>query len=61
MTVMCVRRATVVLDFETFWVGLTSVPVRVRGSNNGPPSIGQPGAGRADDNVRDGDDSSASS
>lgn len=42
-------RATVVLNYATYWVEITSTPVQVKGNGNGFPAAGgSPSSGRAD-------------
>jgi len=41
-------RATVLLDYSTFWVGITSNPVQVRSAKGGPSVSGPTEFGRSE-------------
>lgn len=44
-------RATVLLDYATFWVGVVSNPVRVKGSREASPGVAQPPLNGRSENV----------
>uniref|UniRef100_A0A2H8TDL1 Putative ferric-chelate reductase 1 n=1 Tax=Melanaphis sacchari TaxID=742174 RepID=A0A2H8TDL1_9HEMI len=45
--------ATVLLDYATFWVGITSNPVQVNSANGGPPVTGPTEIGRSENGLKE--------